>query len=143
MQTAYCLTIDLTARNVQNEAKSKGLPWSIAKGFDTFCPVSEPIPKNLIPDPHSAHLELAVNGAVQQSDSTELMLFRIPRILSDISRVMTLEQGDLVLTGTPKGVGPVKVGDVMRAVLSVEGKSVAEIEVGVEEKGGPYVYSET
>ena len=140
---AYCLSIDMTARNVQEEAKKKGLPWSIAKGFDTFCPVSEVIPKSAIEDPHKIDLRLTVNEEVRQSDSTELMLFRIPRQLSDISKVMTLEKGDLVLTGTPKGVGPVKVGDVMKAVLSVGGKELGRIEVGVEEKVGSYVFAET
>ena len=140
---AYCLSIDMTARNVQEEAKKKGLPWSIAKGFDTFCPVSEVIPKASIPDPHNLDLSLMVNDQIRQSDNTNLMLFQIPRQLSDISKVMTLEKGDLILTGTPKGVGPVKVGDVMKAVLSSGGKELASIEVGVEDKGGKYEFAET
>ena len=139
----YCLSIDMTARNVQEEAKKKGLPWSIAKGFDTFLPISNYIPKSAIPDPHDVELYLTVNDQVQQSDNTNLMLFRIPRQLSDISRVMTLEKGDLVLTGTPKGVGPVSVGDVMKAGLKVDGKEIETIEVGVEEKGGLYSFAET
>lgn len=143
--TAYLLAIDMTARNVQDEAKKKGLPWSIAKGFDTFLPVSNLIAKSQIPDPHNAHLWLTVNNEVQQSDSTELMLFRIPRMLSDISRVMTLDKGDIVLTGTPKGVGSVKTGDVMRAGLKSGGKDVEEanIEVSVEDREGLYEFSET
>jgi 2-keto-4-pentenoate hydratase/2-oxohepta-3-ene-1,7-dioic acid hydratase in catechol pathway len=88
----------MTARNVQNEAKKKGLPWDIAKGFDTFLPISNIIQKSAIPDPHNVEIYLTVNGKVQQQDSTELMLFRIPRILSDISKVMTLEEGDIVNT---------------------------------------------
>merc|ERR1711977_347860 len=104
---SYMVAIDFTARNVQDEAKKKGLPWSIAKGFDTFCPISNIIPKSKIPDPHNALLWLSVNNQVKQQDSTELMLYRIPRQLQDISRVMTLEAGDIVLTGTPKGVGSV------------------------------------
>lgn len=141
----YLLAIDMTARNVQDEAKKKGLPWSIAKGFDTFLPVSNLIAKSRIPDPQNAHLWLSVNGEVQQSDNTELMLFRIPRMLSDISRVMTLEQGDLVLTGTPKGVGPVKSGDIMKAGLKVDGKDVEEanIEVPVVDREGLYEFKET
>jgi acylpyruvate hydrolase len=142
-RVGYCLSIDMTARNVQEEAKKKGLPWSIAKGFDTFLPVSDFVPKTSIPDPHEVDLSLTVNGESRQADSTNLMLFRIPRQLADISRVMTLEKGDLVLTGTPKGVGPVKVGDVMRAVMKSRGKEIAEIEVGVEEKGGRYEFKET
>jgi len=142
---AYILAIDLTARNVQDEAKKKGLPWSIAKGFDTFMPVSNLIPKAAIPNPHNAHIWLSVNDSVKQSDNTELMLFRIPRQLSDISRVMTLEKGDIVLTGTPKGVGPVVAGDVMRAGLKVDGKEVEEarMEVPVVDREGGYEFKET
>jgi acylpyruvate hydrolase len=135
----------MTARNTQNEAKKKGLPWSIAKGFDTFLPLSQIIKKSAIPDPHNVELYLTVNNEHRQKDSTELMLFRIPRILSDISKVMTLEKGDIVLTGTPKGVGPVVPGDVMRAGLLVEGKEIEEgkIEVAVEESTSTYEFKET
>ena len=141
----YALSIDMTARNVQNEAKKKGLPWDISKGFDTFLPMSNIINKAAIPDPHKIELYLTVNGKVQQNDSTELMLFRIPRILGDISKVMTLEAGDIILTGTPKGVGPVVPGDVMRAGIRVDGKELeeAKIEVAVEESTGAYEYAET
>jgi len=141
----YILAIDMTARNVQDEAKRKGLPWSIAKGFDTFMPISNFIGKHRIPNPQQAHLWLSVNNEIKQSDNTELMLFRIPRQLSDISRVMTLEKGDIVLTGTPKGVGPVKTGDVMKAGLQVDGRDIEEarIEVQVEDKEGLYEFTET
>ena len=141
----YAIAIDMTARNMQEEAKKKGIPWTAAKGFDTFLPISQYIPKSDIPDPHHVELWLTVNGEERQRDSTGLMLFRIPRILSEISRVMRLEEGDIVLTGTPKGVGPVQVGDVMRAGVRVGGKELKEgaIEVGVEEKWGLFVYEET
>jgi acylpyruvate hydrolase len=143
--TGYLLAIDMTARNVQDEAKKKGLPWSIAKGFDTFMPVSNLIAKSRIPDPQNAHIWLSVNGEMKQSDNTELMLFRIPRQLSDISRVMTLEKGDIILTGTPKGVGPVKTGDIMRAGLRVDGKDIEEanLEVPVQDRDGLYEFRET
>ncbi|KAL8672180.1 MAG: hypothetical protein Q9168_003344 [Polycauliona sp. 1 TL-2023] len=141
----YAIGIDMTARNVQDEAKKKGLPWSIAKGFDTFLPMSNFIPKTAVPDPHNVELWLSVNDEMRQRDSTQLMLFRIPRILAEISQCMTLEEGDVVLTGTPKGVGSVVVGDVMKAGLKVDGTEVKEgkIEVKVEEKGGLYAYQET
>ena len=141
----YAVSIDMTARDVQDEAKKKSIPWTAAKGFDTFLPVSRFIPKAAIPDPHDVELWLTVNGEHRQRDSTALMLFRIPRILSEISRVMALEEGDVVLTGTPKGVGKVEVGDVMRAGVKVGGEEIEEagIEVGVEEKGGLYVFEET
>ncbi|RDA90132.1 hypothetical protein CP533_0750 [Ophiocordyceps camponoti-saundersi (nom. inval.)] len=142
---AYVVAIDMTARNVQDEAKKKGLPWSIAKGFDTFLPVSRVIGKESIPDPQAVELFLDVNGQSRQRGSTALMLHPIPRILSDISRVMTLDEGDVVLTGTPAGVGPVVPGDVMRAGVVVEGREVEDggIEVAVEESASSYVFKET
>lgn len=135
----------MTARNVQNEAKKKGLPWDIAKGFDTFLPMSGVIPKTAVADPHDLELFLEVNGQTRQCGSTGLMIYRIPRILSDISRVMTLHPGDIVLTGTPAGVGPVVPGDVMRAGVRAAGKELEEgrIEVPVEESTSAYVFSET
>ncbi|KAL8912353.1 MAG: hypothetical protein Q9171_002640 [Xanthocarpia ochracea] len=141
----YAVGIDMTARNVQDEAKKKGLPWSIAKGFDTFLPMSNYVPKTVVPDPHNVELWLSVNGEVRQQDNTQLMLFPIPRILAEISQCMTLEKGDVVLTGTPKGVGSVVVGDVMTAGLRVNGMEVGEarIEVKVQQKGGRYEYKAT
>jgi len=144
---AYALSIDMTARNTQEEAKKKGLPWDISKGFDTFLPISNIIPKSAIPDPHKIDIYLQVNDEPKprQSDNTELMLFRIPRILSDISKVMTLEKGDIVITGTPKGVGPVVPGDVMYCGIKVDGKELeeAKMEVKVEESTSTYVFAET
>ncbi|KAJ5520444.1 hypothetical protein N7463_000897 [Penicillium fimorum] len=132
-------------RNVQDEAKNKGLPWSIAKGFDTFCPISEEIAKSRIPNPHDVFLRLSVGKNERQADSTSLMLHRIPQQLAQISRVMTLEKGDIVLTGTPKGVGQVKAGDVMRASIEVDGKEIEEgrIEVEVQDREGRYEFKET
>jgi acylpyruvate hydrolase len=148
---SYILGIDMTARNVQNEAKKKGLPWSIAKGFDTFLPISGAIPKTALPNPPEAgnvQLYLQVNGQDRQRDATNLMLFSIPRMLSDISKVMALEEGDVVLTGTPKGVGEVKGGDVMSAGIIVDGKEIEEAKMEVQvkdakEEADGYVYSET
>lgn len=134
----YAVAIDMTARNVQDEAKKKGLPWTAAKGFDTFLPISEVVPKERIPDPHAVELWLSVNGVGRQEDSSALMLFRVPRLLAEVSGVMRLGRGDLVLTGTPKGVGEVGCGDVMRAGVRVGGREVEEggVEVGVEERVG-------
>ncbi|KAF7508343.1 hypothetical protein GJ744_009334 [Endocarpon pusillum] len=104
---AYVLAIDLTARNIQTVAKRDGLPWTVAKGFDGFCPVSAPIPKDRIPDPaaRGVTLWLSVNGRERQRGSTSEMIFGVECLLGHVSRVMTLEVGDLVLTGTPEGVG--------------------------------------
>lgn len=141
----YALAIDMTARNIQNEAKKKGLPWDISKGFDTFLPISKVIPKSKIPDPHNIEIWLKVNGETHQEDSTNLFLFQIPRVISDISKVMTLEEGDIIITGTPKGVGPVQPGDVMTGGIRVDGKELeeAKLEVPVAESKGAYVFQET
>ena len=135
----------MTARNVQDEAKKKGLPWSIAKGFDTFLPMSNPIPKSAIQDPHNVELFLKVNGETKQHGSTNLMIFRIPRILSDISKVMVLKPGDVILTGTPAGVGSVQEGDVIRAGVMIDGKEIEEgkLDITVEESASSYSFAET
>lgn len=141
----YALAIDFTARNIQDEAKKKGLPWSIGKGFDTFCPLSSFIPKEKIPDPYNVELYLSINGEFKQKDLTSLMIFPIHKILSTMSCVMTLEKGDIILTGTPKGVGKVVPGDHITAGLSVNGVEIQEgkLDLPVEQKPGPYVYRET
>lgn len=143
--TGYALAIDMTARNIQEEAKKKGLPWDISKGFDTFLPISKVIPKSKIPDPHNIEIWLKVNGETHQEDSTNLFLFQLPRVISDISKVMTLEEGDIIITGTPKGVGPVVPGDVMTGGIRVNGKEIeeAKLEVPVAEGKGAYVFQET
>lgn len=139
----YALSIDMTARNVQEEAKKKGLPWTIAKGFDTFLPLSRFVPKEKIPDPYNVQLELSVNGEVRQSDKTKLMLFPIHKILSHMSCMMTLQKGDIILTGTPKGVGIVRPGDKVHASMSVDGEVIEELGLDSVEKDGPYIYKET
>lgn len=134
----------MTARNIQDECKKKGLPWSTAKGFDTFLPVSNFVGKDVIKDPHDVELWLEIDGKIRQQDYSSLMLFRVPRLLSEVSRVMTLEPGDILCTGTPKGVGEVKAGESMKAGLRVGGSEVLEggIEVMVEDSTGSYVYEE-
>lgn len=142
----YALAIDLTARNVQNEAKKKGLPWSIAKGFDTFLPLSEFIPKEKIQDPHNVTLQLDVNGVTHQKDKTGLMMFRIPQILETVSAIMTLEPGDIILTGTPKGVGPIVPGDKVSCKIYDEFDSIIQegsMDFDVTQKPGPYIFKET
>ncbi|OLL23047.1 putative hydrolase [Neolecta irregularis DAH-3] len=138
----YAVAIDVTARNVQDDAKKKGLPWTIAKGFDTFLPMSSFIPKSSIPDPHNAVLKLTVNHESRQNDSTNLMIFKIPKLLSYISGIMSLEPDDVVLTGTPKGVGRIVHGDVMRASIHVDGDNIKQgnIEIMVQDRVGGYHY---
>lgn len=109
----YVLALDMTARDWQDKAKKAGKPWSLAKGFDTACPISRFISKEEIIDPHNINLWLKVNDQPRQNGSTSDMMFNIPSLISYISKVMKLEKGDVVLTGTPEGVGPVEDGDVV------------------------------
>ncbi|KAF8469552.1 hypothetical protein BDZ91DRAFT_720458 [Kalaharituber pfeilii] len=136
----WCVGIDMTARNYQEAAKKKSLPWSLSKGFKTFLPLSHFIPFDLIPDPHNVELHLEVNGQQRQKDSTNLMLFDIAKLLEHVTGVMPLMEDDLLLTGTPKGVGKVVPGDRMTAGLKVEGVELEEarIDVLVEERSDGY-----
>ena len=111
----YALCLDMTARDIQDECKSKGLPWTLAKAFDTSCPVSEFVPKDKIPDPGNVRIWLKVNDQLRQDGSTSQMIFSIPFLISYISEIITLEEGDLILTGTPKGVSSVQQHDELQA----------------------------
>ena len=111
----YVLALDMTARDLQAAAKKAGHPWTLGKCWDTFTPLGPLIPADAFAprDPHDVELWLAVDGAPRQRGSTAGMLFRIPELLQEISAVMTLEAGDVILTGTPEGVGPVEPGQTI------------------------------
>ncbi|KAF8607973.1 putative mitochondrion protein [Ceratobasidium sp. AG-I] len=140
----YTLTIDMTARNMQDAVKKKGLPWSAAKGFDTFTPTSPFIPRDQISDPHNLKLWLKINGEFKQNGTTADMMNRIPRLIQHISSIMRLEEGDLILTGTPSGVGPVNVGDKITAGLSIPDKPdlLASLEFDAVARDGGYTFKE-
>ena len=114
------LGVDFTARDLQNECKLKGLPWEIAKGFDYSAPVSRFFPVSGFPDVHNLNFSLDINGKKVQSGNTSQMLFSFEHIISYVSRFMTLKTGDLIYTGTPAGVGPVKIGDRLEGWLEGE-----------------------
>jgi len=111
------LGIDFTARDLQDAAKSKGHPWEVAKAFDNSAPVSEFVPISDFEDIGDINFRLAINGTTVQEASTSLMIFPIDQQISYISRYVTFKTGDLLFTGTPAGVGPVKVGDHLEAWL--------------------------
>ncbi len=108
----YAVGLDMTLRDVQANAKQKGLPWAVSKGFDTSAPLSSFVARNAVPDPHNLTISLAVNGTLKQHSTTRNMIFRLDEVLAYISTIFTLEPGDLIFTGTPEGVGPVQPGDV-------------------------------
>ncbi|MDD2736559.1 MAG: fumarylacetoacetate hydrolase family protein [Desulfuromonadaceae bacterium] len=118
----YGVSIDMTLRDVQNQLKAKGLPWEIAKGFDTACPLSDFVPAGAVVDPHDVTLKLAVNGEVRQNGTTADMIHRIPQVIAHVSAIFTLEPGDVILTGTPAGVGPVRAGETMTAEIATVGR---------------------
>ena len=109
----YTIANDVTARNLQ----PKDGRWMISKSFDTFLPVGPWIETKV--DPHHLEMTVKVNGVVRQRANTDEMIFSVPRIISYLSKVMTLNPGDLVLMGTPSGVGELKPGD--RVAITVEG----------------------
>ncbi|KAG1782377.1 hypothetical protein EV702DRAFT_1063963 [Suillus placidus] len=138
----YALAVDMTARNMQDEVKKKGLPWSAVKGFDTFTPIGSFIPKSSVSDAHDLMLSLKINGVIKQNGTTGDMIFRIPRLIEHISSIMTLEEGDLILTGTPSGVGPVNPGDSVECTLAdPTGKVLAELKFTTESRGGGYQFT--
>jgi len=113
----YLVALDITARDIQSVAKKNAWPWAIAKGFDTFAPLSDAVKKETVPDPLNLILSLKINGVVKQHTNTNQMIYSLERIISFISQVMTLEPGDLILTGTPEGVGEIQEGDLLEAQL--------------------------
>lgn len=112
----YTVANDVTARDLQQ----KDGQWSRAKGFDTFCPVGPWIDTAF--EPSNRRLRCLVNDEVRQDSNTSLMIYSIGRIVAHVSRFMTLEPGDLILTGTPSGIGPVQEGDVM--TVEVDGLGI-------------------
>ena len=109
--------LDMTLRDVQSEAKKKGLPWTLAKGFDTSAPLSPFVPAGQIKDPHNLGIRLDVNGVTKQSSNTKNFIFKIEDLISYISQFFTFERGDIIYTGTPDGVARTGAGDKLEAQL--------------------------
>ncbi len=114
----YGIALDLTLRDIQSQSKQKGLPWEMAKAFDKACPISEFIPASHIVDPQNLELSLSVNGQIRQQGNTQQMIHKINELIAYISNYFTLLPGDVVLTGTPAGVGPLIAGDVVACTLA-------------------------
>ena len=118
----YTILLDITARDLQWEAKRKGLPWTVAKGFDTFAPVGPRIVDKRELRIDDLEIGLKVNGEVRQLARTSEMIFKVPEIIEYVSGIMTLEPGDIIATGTPAGVGPLRHGDKVEAWIEGIGK---------------------
>jgi len=118
--------VDFTARDLQAQLKSKGLPWELAKGFDGSAPIGEFLPIADL-DLSNINFGLKKNGAWVQQGNTKDMIFSFDKIISFISQYFTLKVGDLIYTGTPAGVGPVAIGDKLEGFM--EEKSMLNFEV--------------
>jgi 2-keto-4-pentenoate hydratase/2-oxohepta-3-ene-1,7-dioic acid hydratase in catechol pathway len=124
----YAVIVDITARDIQNEAKKQGLPWTISKGFDTFAPFG---PVIVAPDkvnPVNLELWLKQNGSFRQRGNTRDMVHPVDKLLSYISGIMTLEPMDIIATGTPEGIGPMKHGDFIEAGIDGIGVLTFKVE---------------
>ena len=119
--------IDLTARDVQSKAKAKGWPWTLAKGFNDAAPVSNFLPIEDFPDLQKVNFRCDINGETRQEGNTAHMIFQVDTLIAYISKFITVKKGDLIFTGTPKGVGPLKVDDHIEAYL--EGQKLMDFHV--------------
>jgi 2-keto-4-pentenoate hydratase/2-oxohepta-3-ene-1,7-dioic acid hydratase in catechol pathway len=114
---AFAIGIDFTLRDIQNNAKKEGNPWSISKGFFGSASVGSFIDKIDIQDYNNLKISLKLNGELKQFGYTKNMIFKIPFIVSYLSNIFTLKSGDLIFTGTPEGVGKVDIGDVLECSI--------------------------
>lgn len=122
----YAIGVDVTARDIQQKAKEKGHPWSVAKGFATFAPLGPFVDADAVENHADLSLELRINSEVRQQGNTKDMIFSIPYLISFLSGIFDLQTGDLIFTGTPEGVGPVNNGDRLEAVL---GDGLSKVDV--------------
>ena len=121
------LGIDFTARDLQNKLKEKGLPWEKAKAFDNSAIIGDFLPKKDFSSLENLNFELIKNEEVVQKGDTSLMLWKIDEIIAYVSQYFTLKTGDIIFTGTPKGVAKVTEGDVLEGFIV--GKSMFKIQI--------------
>ncbi len=125
--SGYGVALDLTLRDLQDELKSKGLPWEIAKGFDTSCPLSDFVPAAQVNNPNDLKLTLRVNGEIRQQGTTAQMMRSVEQIVAEISTFYRLEPGDIILTGTPAGVSRIQSGDQLLGEIEQVGSLQATV----------------
>lgn len=123
----YAVGIDFTRRDIQDVAKSKGRPWEAAKAFEKSAPVSPLVPSSKIGHPEKGAIWLAVNGVRKQSGNLSQLIWNVPEIISQLSRLFVLAPGDIIMSGTPAGVGSVVRGD--QVDCAVEGINVLSLSV--------------
>jgi fumarylpyruvate hydrolase len=114
----YAVGLDMTRRDLQGEAKKLGRPWDMGKGFDFSAPIGLMVPASALPDPSKGLIELKVNGVVRQTSDLSFMIWSIPETIAYLSKLVRLEAGDLIMTGTPEGVAAVVKGDVLEGMVA-------------------------
>lgn len=114
----YAVSLDMTRRDLQNEAKKQGRPWEIAKSFEHSGPVGPLRPVSEVGHPDSGRIELKVNGALKQEGDLNQMIWKVPEMISYLSEYFELKAGDIIMSGTPSGVGAVVRGDKMEASIA-------------------------
>jgi fumarylpyruvate hydrolase len=114
----YAVGLDMTRRDLQGEAKKLGRPWDMGKGFDHSAPIGDLVPAKELGKYQDGHILLNVNGVERQSGDIADMIWTVPEVISALSRLVRLEPGDLIFTGTPEGVAAVKPGDVLEGFVS-------------------------
>ena len=114
------LGIDFTVRDLQQKAKEKGLPWAIAKGFDGSAPISDFMAIEKFKDLNDINFSIKVDGETKQMGNSGMMLFNFNYMVSYLSKFFTLKKGDLIFTGTPKGVGPIAIGQKLEGYIEDE-----------------------
>lgn len=119
--------IDFTARDLQDQLKAKGLPWEKAKAFDGSAVIGEFVPKDQFASLEDVNFELLKNGEIAQKGNSSLMLWKIDELVAYVSQFFTLKIGDIIFTGTPKGVAKVTEGDVLEGFM--EGKMMFKIQI--------------
>ncbi len=125
----YGVLIDVSARDIQVADMRQGNPWTVSKGFDTFCPLSEMRPAAEVQgNPNDARIWLEVNGEKKQDSRTSDMIWNCEELISRISQFMTLDKGDVIATGTPEGVGPFKPGDTVECAVEGVARLVNRVE---------------
>jgi fumarylpyruvate hydrolase len=123
----YAVALDMTRRDLQGEAKKLGRPWEIGKAFERSAPIGPIYPVSQVGHPDRGRIALSVNGKLRQEGDLDQMIWKVPEMISYLSEYFVLAPGDVILSGTPSGVGAVTRGDRMEA--SIEGIGVFHVRV--------------
>jgi len=124
----YAIALDMTRRDLQKQLSAKSAPWDVAKGFDHACPCGTIHPVSQVGHLNAGNIRMQVNGEVRQDSDLRAMIWNVPQIIAHLSALFELQAGDIILTGTPAGVGPVVPGDTMRGEIA--GLGALTIHVG-------------